>query len=71
MSVWLRRDLLQERLSAVLVMERLYGGAVSRPHLKCGLRVKYRLLVLLQPLALAQIVQQAAVSVLEVGFLLC
>lgn len=55
-------------------MERPYGGAVSHHLLhaeNCGLCLKYLLLVLLQPLALAQIVQQAAVSVLEVGFLLC
>ena len=73
-SVWLTRVLLQERLSAALVMERLYGGSVSHPHShakKYGLRLEHRLLVLLQPLVLAQIVQQAAVSVLEVGFLLC
>lgn len=74
MSVGLRRVLLQEKLSAALVIERPYGGAVSHPHSRaktCGLCLSYGLLVLLQPLVLAQIVQQAAVSVLEVGFLLC
>lgn len=47
---------------------------MSHPHLhakKHGLPVEYGLLVLLQPLVLAQIEQQAAVSVLEVDFLLC
>lgn len=61
-SVLLRRVF----LSAALVMERPYGGAASHPHLhaeKRGLCLEDGLLVLLQPLALAQIVQQAAVSV--------
>lgn len=70
MSVWLRRVILHERLSTELEMGRPYRGATShsRSHdKKCGLRLKYRLLVLLRPLVLSQIVQRAAAPVLELG----